>query len=520
MMKISAKILLLAPFALFCGCTNSGTAGSTTETENAIALRDDGMVSIQVFSGNQHAANAAYKVLPSWYITDTTGVVNDSDYIYAGVTDSTGRIIIENHIEGAYTIEIEQGDSSIAYQYTLNNLNKEFNVSKAKLAKKGAVKGELSVPEDASHAWVHVPGIGRVAKTDSAGNFIIEDLPKGSLTLTSWNAVTQECIAQAQIDVPENDTLDLGHVLAPDEKVFKRTQKVNPSNLISSWMRPISIPYVLVMRLDSTNFDFSQAKEDGSDIHLLDADGKELPIEIDGWDTSIHSATINIRIEDFKDTVGVWTLEWGDIYAPAQKKSNVWNGISDSLMYELNTIEIFNFDSNSYKNDLPAPLTRNTWYLQAEEGATLTDTAVAKDYHKSLQKDPLGVLPGLSAHFEYKAEHPEYILMGTRLTNHPHDFSRLDSVIVWIRGDGEFEIILETLDDELNYKCSHKGTALPIWQRLVLTPEDFDYKIRDYHGWDVTRNKITNFTIFGYNGSELWVDNVRLYGVNRDDLMP
>ena len=67
-------------------------------------------------------------------------------------------------------------------------------------------------------------------------------------------------------------------------------------------------------------------------------------------------------------------------------------------------------------------------------------------------------------------------------------------------------------------KASYKGEAQSGWQRLVLRPEDFTYKLRDYHGWDITRNKITNFTVFMYNGSNLWLDNVRVYGVNRDDL--
>ena len=121
-------------------------------------------------------------------------------------------------------------------------------------------------------------------------------------------------------------------------------------------------------------------------------------------------------------------------------------------------------------------------------------------------------------HIEYDVEYPDIVVFGTRLTRHPHDWSRMDSVVVWLRGDCEFEVILENLDEDLNYKASYKGEAKSSWQRLVLRPEDFTYKLRDYHGWDITRNKITSFTVFMYNGSNLWLDNVRVYGVNRDDL--
>ena len=55
------------------------------------------------------------------------------------------------------------------------------------------------------------------------------------------------------------------------------------------------------------------------------------------------------------------------------------------------------------------------------------------------------------------------------------------------------------------------------WERITLKPEDFDYVQRDYHGWEAARDKITNFTIFAYNGSEIWIDNVRAYGINVDE---
>ena len=52
-----------------------------------------------------------------------------------------------------------------------------------------------------------------------------------------------------------------------------------------------------------------------------------------------------------------------------------------------------------------------------------------------------------------------------------------------------------------------------------MRPQDFDTKDTvKYHGWDVTRNRITRFTIFAYDGSSILVDNVRMYGINRDDL--
>ena len=242
-------------------------------------------------------------------------------------------------------------------------------------------------------------------------------------------------------------------------------------------------------------------------------------MEIDGWDPTIKSATINVRLESLKDTSDTWTLEWGNTDSEQKQSKNIWEGISDSLWYDLNTVEIFHFDSGTIRSDLPAPLTRDNWYIQFHKKDSLTDSVTTSFLNSLsvLQSDTKG-RPGKVMHIEYDVEYPDIVVFGTRLTRHPHDWSRMDSVVVWLRGDCEYEIIFETLDEDLNYKASYKGEAQSGWQRLVLRPEDFTYKLRDYHGWDITRNKITNFTVFMYNGSNLWLDNVRVYGVNRDDL--
>lgn len=518
-MKFASKILLAAPLALLAACTNSSTAGSTTETENAIAKDEGGTVSIQVFSGASKAGKTSYKILPSWFVTDSTGNIRPEDYAYIGETDNLGKILIENHKEGSYTIQLEKDDSAAVFQYTLNSLTKNFTLSKANLRKRGAIKGWITLPENATHAWVNVEGIGRVQKTDSLGFFQVDSLPAGNLSIRSWSADNSECIAEANASVPSGDTVHIGHVLSPAKKGSVHSMKFKPIDLVSDWMRPLSVPYVLVLRLDSTNFKFSEASSDGSDLRLYASNGAEVEMEIDGWDPSIKSATINVRLESLKDTSDTWTLEWGNTDSEQKQSKNIWKDISDSLWYDLNTVELFHFDSAKTTSDLPSPLRQDTWYIQFHKKDSLSDSVTTSYINApaAIQSDTKG-RSGKVLHIERDVEYPDIVVFGTRLTRHPHDWSRMDSVVVWLRGDCEYEIIFETLDEALNYKASYKGEAQSGWQRLVLRPEDFTYKLRDYHGWDITRNKITNFTVFMYNGSNLWLDNVRVYGVNRDDL--
>ena len=213
-MAIFPKILLFAPIALLFACSSSETAGGTTETENAIAMEGDGTVSIHVFAGKSEASRIAYRVLPSWFVPDTTGEIAEEDYTYRGTADSTGKIVIENHKQGSFTIQIGSKDSVIAYQYTLNNLSEKFDVKHASLTANGSVKGWISVPENAKYGWVHIPGTGKVQKTDSLGNFVINGVPSGDLVLRAWDTDTKECIAEAETRArgsPERDCRQEDH---------------------------------------------------------------------------------------------------------------------------------------------------------------------------------------------------------------------------------------------------------------------------------------------------------------------
>lgn len=513
-MNLKVSFVFLATSLCLISCSNNDvkkTVGNTTEIENAIAVR--------LFEDGKPAANVAYKILPSWFVPDTLEAVSEDDYAYTGTTDSLGWMRIENHLEGSYTVEFENENNSAIASYTLNNLTPFVNIDSVSLVKRGAIKGWVSIPQNEDHAWIYIQGLSRIEKTDSKGSFTMGALPSGEVKLKAWSPNVKEIIGHAIVNIPQGDTVDIGHVDAPDEIIIKKTQRINPRSLISSWMRPMAEPYVLVLRLDST-FNFAETADDGSDIHLYNANGEQLPIEIDSWDKGIQSGTINVRLENLADTVAMWTLEWGDIYDPAREPVDVWKGLSDSLVLALNSVKILDFeDSNLFMNNLPEPLTKRDWYIQAHEGATLLDS-VGKNISKAIEESNDSTFGKNVLHVKYEATSPEYIVIGTRITEIPQDLSRLDSVEVWVKGDGKFEIILETIvESDTNYKATYLGKADSVWTRIAVRPQDFETEnIKSYHGWDVTRNRITRFTMFAYDGNEIWVDNVRMYGVNRDDL--
>lgn len=514
-MKFLSKILCLLPLGILISCGNSDNAGNTTEIENAIAIR--------VFDDGKPAARISYKVLPSWFMADTLNAIADSDYTYIGETDSSGWMNIENHGEGSFTVQFFKDSNTIVSNYTLDNLTPFVTIDSVSLAKPGSIKGWVSLPKAAKYAWIYLQGIGRVEKTDSAGAFTISNLPRGDLKLKAWVPEVENFVAQTEVSVQAKDTVDLGHVEAPDEVVITKSMKINPRTLISSWMRPLSEPYILVMRLDST-FNFDETDDEGKDLRILNGDGELLPIEVDGWDKNIKSGTINIRINDFNDTTKLWTLEWGDVYAPMNKPENIWEDLADSIVWLLNSVKILDFEDTSYgTNNLPAPLHQKDLYVVANNGAKMLDSSDT-DIKRAYEESEGGAFGNTVFHIQYEAKSSEsqYIVIGTRISQEPHDLSRLDSVEFWAKGSGTIQVILETVmgESDTNYKAIYETSINDEWERIVVRPQDFDTTdTKSYHGWDVTRNRITRFTIFAFDGKEVWVDNVRLYGINRDDLM-
>ncbi len=513
-MKNLNKFLYLTTLGLIVACgTGNDTAGNTTEIENAIAIR--------LFDDGTPAANVHYQVLPSWYVADTAEA-STIDYTYEGSTDTNGWVRIDNHQNGSYTINFVKGKASIVLQYTLNNLNHEYTLDSASLEETGSVKGLVDLPDSAEYAWVAVQGTNEIVKTDSLGQFVIRKAPRGNLTISAWDAAEQSNIGQASVNVSASDTIDLGLIENPNKVIPENAIRFMPSTLISDWMRPLTFPTVLVMRLNEDNFDFSKAQKDGSDIRLYDGNGDLIPFEIDGWDTTINSATLNIRVENAADTVRPWLLMWGDKKADKLKDVNVWKGLSDSLVTALNTVEILNFESGTKYNALPEPLKNKfDWYIQPHDSATVKND-LNKDPTKGIEKADSSIFGKNVLHVQYQANvKGRYVVIGTRIAEHAHDLSRLDSVEIWIKGSGDYDIILETIvESDTNYKTSYNGSANKEWTRVVVTPKDFGSPDnKSYHGWDITRNKITRFTIFVYNGTDVWIDNVKMYGINLDDLL-
>lgn len=509
-------LLLLGCLACCLSCGKHETAGNSTETENAIAFQ------IRTPDGKA-AAGVAYKIRPLWYLADTTQIPDTSIIVSYGITDADGWIRLENQIAGSYLIELVSDSLAGILQYTQATTVTEATEYKIALQPTGAVTGKVGLPDSVSYAWVQIYGLETMVRTDSTGAFFIAGLPAGELHFVAWSPAHSATLGQATIAVPIGDTLDIGLLPAPTVlseaiETWKYVQTLSPSVLISDWMRPLQQNTVLALRLDSSNFDFSQALPDGHDFRILNAKGEYLDVERVRWDKTARRAVLRIRIRSSADTLDSWTLKWGNPKAVASAKPNVWEGLSDSLFLELNSVLVGDFENQSEMNSLPSPLIQTRWYmgksdsaeLSPYENATFRDALVPADSGRA----------GTAAHFTFHTDDLEWTLIGTTLGPGPRSLAILDSVEFWYRGDGKYTVSLEYVNGSVSRKAINSGMAKAQWTRIRVRPVDLfePDSLGGNYGWDFVKDRITHLSFFSSKGSQFWIDDVRLYGISRDDL--
>lgn len=515
-MMLSSRIWFLSSCLLFLlNCSEPKTSGNSTETENAIAFQ------ILKPSGSP-AQGVAYSVRPLWFLSDTTVNGVDSAPLFEGFTNAKGWIHIENQPYGTFLIEIHDDTLSRALQYS-HSESKHAEVSqKLDLQATGAVKGRVNLPSNTRFAWVQIYGLDRTIRTDSTGTFLLSPLPVGALHLIAWTPSQASPLGQVSFEILANDTLDLGLLPTPSItseaiETWKYERSLSPKTLMSDWMQPISLPTVVTLRLDSLNFDFKQALPDGRDFRIVKDDGAYLAYDVVRWDAKALRAVLRIRLNSPSDTTGTWLLKWGNNRALMPEAIQVWSGLSDSLVLALNSVLVGDFENNSVLNSLPPPIT-TSWYMGQSDSGVIRP-ATRDSFLIALQPADSG-RSGTAAHFTYKAVAQEWVLLGTLLGPGPRSLATADSFVFWHRGKGTFALSVEEANSEITHKAIYKGTSTASWRRIRVRPSDFmkPDSIGGNYGWEFVKDRVISLAIFGDNGGEFWVDDIRIYGINRDDL--
>ncbi len=499
-------------------CSADKSTGNSMETENSVAFqiwKEQGIP----------AALASIRIRPSDYLADTNGVIREDQGIISDKLNNKGYYIAKDLPKGRYLVEIQTDSGSgslIEFEHFPQDSNRQHRIYESTLAKVGRLTGQIDLPADAPYAWVHVYGLEHVTRTDSLGVFHFDGLAPGYLHVMAWLPKSSLLLAQDLVEIGSDKTTQTGVLDIPEPGLeeptsFAYSREIQPESLISDWMRPLAFPTVLTLRLDSSNFDFSQAQPQGNDLRIYDANDNLVPFEIRRWEPDLQRGVLRIRFENSNDTINPLTLLWGRERS-AFSSSDVWAGIADSVRILMNAIHLDDFEKPSLLNALPEPIPHNYWYGVRTDSATFsldTNNFVEIIEYESEAR-------GNVVHLTFTAPAPQWVLTGTGLNASPRSLATLDSITLWLKGSGRFMVSLDYLGGKT--KTWSGGYLDSTWQKIKIRPQDFlpaDNNGGNV-GWEAIKDSISNFNIFTYgegeSGNEVWIDDIWFYGISIDDL--
>lgn len=373
--------LLLWGLVLLMKCTHStDVAGATTETTNGITgvvQNRDGTASI----------NTIVKLFVNDYNPVKDNTPGDS---YIDTTDDNGVYIFNEVASRKYSILARNRDSLTSILIKDIEVIKDslITIQPAILNKSGAFSLDIkSIYPFDSIKYVYIPGTDIYSVTGSSEVVLLNDIPSDSFpTIVAVFADDKEYnILQNSILIVPNDTFmlskdtslvpidttdipgDTGSVpndtsdtpddtlTEPDDTVKTFSQRIilNTSPT-GAEVNAHVYNFPVLIRLTDTNFDFSQARSDGSDIRFTRSENLILPFEIELWDAFEQKAAIWVKVDTIygNNSEQSIIMHWGNTEdIPTQRDVSTFDtsdGFKGVWHLGENTETVFDATQNHY----------------------------------------------------------------------------------------------------------------------------------------------------------------------------
>ena len=159
------------------------------------------------------------------------------------------------------------------------------------------------------------------------------------------------------------------------------------------------------------------------------------------------------------------------------------------------------------------------WYMNTDslkKGASITSITPAKNVEDGIESDSVH---SKVFHGKYMLANDDYAwaLVGTSFV-HYMNFAAIDSVEFYAKGNGNIRLSLENyVDENKNLKAATEWIALSKdWKRISVNPAELCVGAATtetcFTSWSGVKNGVKQFHIFVQDGTEFYIDDVKLYG--------
>ena len=493
-----------------CSQDREISGASTVETENAYIIN---VVNLD----SKPAAYAVARIRPLWYVQGTSS--NSQDEILELTADSLGNIVMDSANFDKGYIEIIDGNEGVFTAIAASDLKKN-KLTTMQLETLGSVSGKAEIPEGSDYAWIQVYGTDKLIKTNKKGEFTVDSLPPASYLIRAVISEEQAAIGEASVTVSAGEKNDIKTLAKPDlanEQLeqWAYSRAIPLDSTISDWMRPVADTTVVFVRLSSANFDFSETMKNGNDIRFTDQSGNRLQFKKAFWNDSLQQAELQIRINGTADIESI-VMYWGKTAALDANSDNIWKGLPDSLKTALNSVKIIDFEKQRLETAFDYADGPREWYFEPQDSNVTTQPS-NEEVQKAFEKDK--ERGGYVFHWKSTSKKKgKWSMIGSRINRNPSSLEGIDSIVFYAKGSGELGFAIEVLDEPTG-KTKYVDYLDSNWKRFCFTQMDFVEGDGEFGnmGWDFVKPRVTTFTIWIVDESEMWIDDVILYGVNRDN---
>jgi hypothetical protein len=179
----------------------------------------------------------------------------------------------------------------------------------------GTVKLMLPNSVDKTLGYVYIPGTTFLTFLNNRSDFVVLDsVPSGIIPAISYsitNSATTTVI-RYYVPVTSNDTAVVYNPLWKYVRQLTLNTTPTGANVAGDVM-----DFPVLIRLTSSNFNFSQAQSNGADIRFTKSGNTFLPYEIERWDAANQQAEIWVKVDTVygSDSTQFITLFWGNAQA-------------------------------------------------------------------------------------------------------------------------------------------------------------------------------------------------------------
>lgn len=264
-------------------------------------------------------------------------------------------------------------------------------------------------------------------------------------------------------------------------------------SLLPAWNRPDGKATVATLRLDSSILDFRLSDSLGRDLEVRRANGSPLPFVISHWDRVRGEGRVQVRIEAVLRGPGSSIQLWKGLERIDRSDSaGLWSGIADSSRLELTSVLVADFESSIA-----------SWFIASGSGTVAAG----------------GGRPGNALRVISTGTDP-VVLAAALLAPTPRSLGAIDSIVFWARGTGRLRVALEHAlpgSQLVAWTALDPDTA---WQRVQIRPSSFNSAATISGGarWEDIRDSVTHLSFWLEGQGEVWIDDPRLFGIDREDL--